>query len=89
MWSSAFVVVRLIGDAFSPGAIALGRQLIATLVLTVVVTLRARRRRTGPAVPRGRLLLAVLGWGVLWFGLYNLSFNTAERHLDAGTTSFL
>jgi drug/metabolite transporter (DMT)-like permease len=54
-----------------------------------VVTLRARRRRTGPAVPRGRLLLAVLGWGVLWFGLYNLSFNTAERHLDAGTTSFL
>ncbi|MFT4029843.1 MAG: DMT family transporter [Protaetiibacter sp.] len=89
LWASAFVVVREIGGAFSPGPIALGRQIVATLVLTMTVAIQAGRRRALPVMPAGRSLPGVLGWGVLWFGLYNLAFNTAERSLDAGTTSFL
>ncbi|MGB4778119.1 DMT family transporter [Microbacterium sp.] len=89
MWASAFVAVRGIGDAFSPGAIALGRQVVGTFVLTLMVAIRAVRQRSSPSIPRGRSLLGVFGWGVLWFALYNLAFNTAEHTLDAGSTSFL
>ncbi|WP_229071037.1 DMT family transporter [Actinoplanes sp. DH11] len=85
LWASAFVGVRAVGHDYSPGALALGRQLAGTAALTLVVLLRPSR----PALPRGRVLAGVLTWGVAWFGLYNLALNTAERHLDAGTTALL
>ena len=31
----------------------------------------------------------MLGYGALWFGVYALLINAAERHLDAGTTALL
>ncbi len=89
LWASAFVAVRAVGRDFSPGALTLGRQLVGSLALTCVVLARSLRWGGFPRLPRGRLLVAVLGWGAAWFGLYNLALNTTERHLDAGTTALL
>lgn len=87
LWASAFVGVRSAGHDYSPGALALGRQLAGSAALTIIV-LVARRGRL-PRLPRGRLLLVVAGWGVAWFCLYNIALNATERHLDAGTTALL
>lgn len=89
LWASAFVGVRAAGHDFSPGALALGRQVTGSVALTLVVLAGAVRRRRRPRLPRGRTLIAVLAWGVAWFGLYNLALNATEQHLDAGTTALL
>jgi drug/metabolite transporter (DMT)-like permease len=84
-WASAFVGIRAVGADLSPGALALGRLLVGTAVLGVLLVAAGRpwvaptRREWG--------LLAVCGVG--WFGVYNLALNAAEQHLDAGTTAML
>lgn len=83
LWASAFIAIRGIGDAFSPGALALGRQFVGALVLVAVAIVRR------PPLPRGRGLWLVVAYGVLWFAGYTLALNLAERHLDAGTTAML
>jgi drug/metabolite transporter (DMT)-like permease len=82
-WASAFVAIRGVGEDLSPGALALGRLLIGTLVLGLLLLGRGWVRPT----PREWGLLSVCGVG--WFGVYNLSLNAAEQHLDAGTTAML
>jgi drug/metabolite transporter (DMT)-like permease len=90
LWASAFIGIRAVGQELSPGALALGRMLVGSLTLTVIVlVVRTRRRAAVVALPRGRLLGAIALWGAAWFGLYNLALNAAERHLDAGTAALL
>jgi len=90
LWASAFVGVRAAGHDYSPGALALGRQVVGSVALTVIVlALHRGRLPRWPRWPRGRALLGVLVWGVGWFGVYNLALNAAEQHLDAGTTALL
>jgi drug/metabolite transporter (DMT)-like permease len=72
-----------VGEHLSPGALALGRLLIGTLVLGLLLLGRGWVRPH----PREWALLTVCGVG--WFGIYNLSLNAAEQHLDAGTTAML
>ena len=81
--ASAFVAIRGVGDELSPGALALGRLLVGTAVLGVLLAGRGWVRPTR----REWALLAVCGVG--WFGIYNVSLNAAEQHLDAGTTAML
>jgi drug/metabolite transporter (DMT)-like permease len=83
LWASAFIAIRGVGDALSPGVLALGRQLVGALVLVAIVLVRR------PPFPRGLGLVLVVGYGLLWFGGYTLVLNIAERHLDAGTTAML
>ncbi|MCU1571243.1 MAG: EamA family transporter [Naasia sp.] len=82
-WASAFVVIRGVGTALSPGALALARLLVGTLALGLFTL----GRRWLTPTPREWLLLA--GYGVLWFGCYNVALNFAELTLDAGTTSMV
>ena len=82
-WASAFVAIRGAGEDFSPGALALGRLLIGTVVLGLLLA----RRGWIPPTSREWALLAVCGIG--WFGIYNVALNAAEQHLDAGTTAML
>lgn len=89
LWASAFVGVRAVGADFSPGALALGRQLTGSVGLTAIVVVTAWRRGRPPVLPRGRVLAGALAWGVAWFGLYNLALNSTERRLDAGTTALM
>ncbi len=82
-WASAFVSIRSAGAAYSPGALALGRLLAASLVLVALV---AVRREGLP--PRGAWR-GVLVSGVVWFGGYMVALNWAERLVDAGTAALL
>jgi drug/metabolite transporter (DMT)-like permease len=82
-WASAFVAIRSVGEDFSPGALALGRLLVGTAVLAVLLAGR------GWVAPDGREWLLLGVCGVAWFGIYNIALNAAEQHLDAGTTAML
>ena len=83
LWASAFVGIRAAAIDFSPGALALGRLIIGSIALGVVVAIRR------PAWPTRRTIVPILISGVLWFAVYNLALNAAEREVDAGTASML
>lgn len=82
-WASAFVAIRSVGEDLSPGALALGRLLIGTAVLALLLLGRAWVR------PTRREWALIVFCGVGWFGVYNVALNAAEQHLDAGTTAML
>src|SRR5690606_27017787 len=84
LWASAFVVIRMVGSAYSAGGLAFGRMASAAVVLGVIAVLRHQVR-----VPDRRALFPIVGYGVAWFGGYTVVLNLAEQHLDAGTASLL
>ncbi|MFF8728429.1 DMT family transporter [Streptomyces sp. NPDC015171] len=83
LWASAFVTIRRAGDAYSPGALALGRLLAAGAVLGVLCAVR----RVGWP-PRAAWRGIALS-GVLWFGCYMVALNWGERQVDAGTAALV
>lgn len=83
LWASAFVGIRSAGRDLSPGALALGRLLVASAALGAL----ALARREG--LPARRDLPGIALCGVLWFGLYSVVLNAAERRVDAGTAAML
>jgi drug/metabolite transporter (DMT)-like permease len=82
-WASAFVAIRGVGEDFSPGVLALGRLLIGTAVLGLLLAGRGWVR------PTRREWIGLAACGIGWFGIYNVALNAAEQHLDAGTTAML
>ncbi|MEU0090219.1 DMT family transporter [Kribbella sp. NPDC006257] len=91
LWASAFVAIRHVGTEFSAGALALARLLVGSLALGILLLVR---RPTGPAVrtshwPAKRDWPQLLACGLLWFGVYNVALNAAERRLDAGTAAMI
>jgi drug/metabolite transporter (DMT)-like permease len=83
LWASAFVGIRAAGRVFSPGALALGRLTLGSVLLGALLVTRGWTRVSRRDL--GLLLLA----GLTWFGLYNVVLNEAERRVDAGTASML
>jgi len=83
LWAAAFVGIRAAGRSFSPGPLALGRLAIGSALLGAVVLSRPTIRPT-----RRELALLVLA-GLLWFGVYQVALNEAERSVDAGTAAML
>ena len=83
LWSSAFVAIRHLGHDVSPGALSLGRLLVAGVALSVLLARSSRSRMTGPE------LLLLLVCGVSWFGVYNIALNDSERRIDAATAAML
>ena len=83
LWSSAFVAIRHLGHTFSPGALSLGRLLVGSLALGVVLAMRGWR------MPTRREWPALVAIGLLWFGLYNVALNAGELRVDAGTAALL
>lgn len=82
-WASAFIVIRGVSPHYSGGALALARLLVGTILLPLGLIGRPWVR------PAGRDWLLILGFGVAWFGGYNISLNIAEKTLDAGTTAMV
>jgi drug/metabolite transporter (DMT)-like permease len=83
LWSSAFVAIRHLGPHFSPGALSLGRLVVGSAALGVVLAMRGWtpvRRTDWPS------LVAI---GLLWFGIYNVALNEGEHRVDAGTAAML
>lgn len=82
-WASAFVVIRYAAHDIRPGALSLGRLLVASLALSVMMI--------------GRKLVRMNAWewaltavvGVAWFAVYSVALNAGEQHVDAGTAAML
>ena len=75
LWASAFVSIRSAGGHFSPGALALGRLLVASLALGVMWLI------SGDGWPPRAAWPGIAGSGALWFGLYMIT--------DAGTAAMV
>jgi len=84
LWASAFVGIRAVADDLSPGPFALGRLLVASAALAVIV---AVRRPAMAVQPRDLVLIGVSG--VIWFGGYFVALNAGEGLVDAGTAAML
>lgn len=83
LWASAFVSIRSAGDAYAPGALALGRLLAGALTLGVMCLLR----REG--LPPRSAWRGIAISGVLWFGFYMVALNWGEQQVDAGTAALV
>ncbi len=83
LWASAFVAIRFADRQLSPGALALGRLLVGSAALGALVVVRRA------PLPGRRQLAGIVVCGVLWFGVYNVALNAAERRVDAGTAAML
>jgi drug/metabolite transporter (DMT)-like permease len=83
LWASAFVAIRHLGSSFTPGSLSLGRLLVGSVALGVMVALR------GWQLPRRRDWPGLITIGVLWFGVYNVALNAGEHRVDAGTAAML
>ena len=83
LWASAFVAIRYADRQLSPGALALGRLLVGSVALGLLVLVRRE------PLPRRRELIGIAVCGVLWFALYNVTLNAAETRVDAGTAAML
>jgi drug/metabolite transporter (DMT)-like permease len=82
-WASAFVGIRDAGHHISPGALSLGRLIVASVALGGLVLARHE------PLPARRDLPRLALFGLLWLGAYNVLLNAAERHVDAGTAAML
>ncbi|MFG2486273.1 DMT family transporter [Streptomyces virginiae] len=82
-WASAFVSIRSAGAAYSPGALALGRLLAASLVLVLMLLISRQ------GLPPREAWRGILVSGVVWFCGYTIVLNWGERLVDAGTASLL
>ncbi|WP_265444538.1 EamA family transporter [Flexivirga meconopsidis] len=84
IWGSSFSLIRLAGEAFSPGALVLSRLALATLVLVAVVRWRGDRlvrgRRGWAITAVGALLANVVPYLLLTYG---------ERGTTAGAAGAL
>ncbi len=83
LWASAFVGIRAAGEDFTGGALSLGRLLVGSLALGAIVLVRREK------LPARRDWPGLLVCGLLWFGVYNVALNEAERRVDAGTAAML
>jgi drug/metabolite transporter (DMT)-like permease len=87
LWASSFVAIRHLGTEISAGALSLARLGLGSIFLGALLF-----TRRAPAVrrwPTQRDWLPLIACGVLWFGVYNIALNEAERRLDAGTSAML
>lgn len=83
-WGSAFIVIRGVAPEIGGGALALGRLVVGTLALGVIMLIVRKWMR-----PTGREWALLVLYGVAWFGAYNVTLNLAEHTLDAGTTAMI
>lgn len=83
LWASAFVAIRHLGHDVSPGALSLGRLLVAAVALSLLLVRSPRHRFTRTEV------MLLLGCGIAWFGIYNLALNASEQKIDAATAAMV
>ena len=82
-WASAFIVIRGTAPYFEGGALALARLAVGAALLSLLLI---GKRWVAPTRPEW---LLIAGFGVVWFGGYNVALNIAEKTLDAGTTAMI
>lgn len=83
LWSSAFAGIRASLQGYSPWHVALGRFLVASLLLGIVAMFRRTGRPDVQDLPR------IVAVGVLGIAIYNLALNYGETSVAAGPASFI
>ncbi|WP_280409994.1 DMT family transporter [Nocardia brasiliensis] len=83
LWASAFVFIRAAGADFSPGALAFGRLLTASIALVLILLIK------GEGWPARGAWPGIVVSGVLWFGVYMVALNWGEQYVDAGTAAMV
>ena len=83
LWASAFVSIRSAGEAYSPGALALGRLLVGRP--GAGRSLLVRREGLPPRAAWPGIAVS----GLLWFGCYMVVLNWGEQQVDAGTAALV
>jgi drug/metabolite transporter (DMT)-like permease len=83
LWSSAFVAIRHLGPSYTPGALSLGRLVVGSVALGLVLLVR------GGVRPARRDWPGLITIGLLWYGFYNVALNAGEHRVDAGTAAML
>jgi drug/metabolite transporter (DMT)-like permease len=83
LWASAFPAISASLKHYTPGHVALGRYLVASLVLVVVAVLQRW------PMPDKRDLPALALMGLLGFTIYNITLNFGQKVTPAGVASFL
>ncbi|WP_367605854.1 DMT family transporter [Legionella sp. W05-934-2] len=83
-WASAFVGIRLGLSDFSPGALALYRFFVGSLILSVVI---GSLQKLPSVSTKHRIQLMLVG--VFAIGVYNFCLNYGEINIDAGVASFI
>ena len=81
-WGAAWVSIRFAVRDYSPGQLALGRYIVASLILLPLL-LRNRPRF------EKRDLLPIFASGVCGFSLYNLCLNAGEKTISAGAAALI
>ena len=81
-WALAWVSIRAAVSHYSAGQLALGRYLVASLVLLPLFVIRRPQ-----FAPRDWLLL--FGAGVSGFTIYNLCINEGEKTITAGAAALI
>ncbi len=81
-WACAWVSVRVAVAHLLPGHVALGRYLVASLVLLPIYLKRRPRLEK-------RDIGAIFGLGFCGFTLYNLCVNAGEKTITAGAASLI
>jgi drug/metabolite transporter (DMT)-like permease len=82
-WGWAWVGIRAAVRHYEPGPLALGRYLVASLVLLPLWLWRGAR------LPEGRDWLIAALMGLLGISLYNLGINLGEQTVTAGTAALI
>lgn len=82
-WASAFVSIRVAVEDYSPGSMALGRMLVAAVVLFAFLLIKREGLPPKAAWP------GIIFSGIFWFGLYMIVLNWGEQLVDAGTAAMI
>jgi len=85
LWASAFVGIRVGLNSYSPGALALFRYLIASIMM---VPLYFRYRTRNISMSWTEIIRIVL-IGIFGIGIYNIALNNGEITIPAATASFI
>src|SRR5690349_15697829 len=81
-WASAFVVIRFVGRDYSPGALSLGRLVVGSLALSLIIGYEGRWVASSG---RDCLLLTVMG--VTCYSVYMIALSDGELQVEAGTAA--
>jgi drug/metabolite transporter (DMT)-like permease len=82
--ASAYVAIRHLRHSFSPGSMTLGRLVVGSVVLGLIL-LTSRSWQAMSA----REWAVTTATGLLLFGAYNLTINAGASRVDAGTAAFV
>ena len=83
LWASSFTGIRAVKGDLGAGPLALGRLLVGTVALGLLLLVRRQ------GLPPRRALVGIAAVGAVWFTAYNLALNEGERRVDAGTAAML